>query len=867
MKALQLHYTSCRRGQSGSAGFQTRTLSPGIRPDEQREIERRGVYRPPRNTRPDPGEEEIARDFPRALRSYPLDSGRQAVTRAGYVGRDYSGRWGNFFAHTLVLENGELPVPWPIDLYEWAGWKEGLKLEEDTEEAPAPLPAVDLGSFVAADSFGLEELASFLREAPGRVELLARMGRAVLLGRESSRALVVRDTPLNGLYWIACLQKILPPLHAAALSASTYQDDPRGCADLNATTGETDFTFDEAERRYRFFEFDLTTGVSSEVPDSADDYPAVAARWMSEDPERLGRFYTFFRLFDHREPEPALIFALRLFELSESDAAAPGGDQLAGMIAFASRHARPEGRIALLEALGRAVDLPCGLPRAEDYDPLIRFLASGARETGRPEHRSLVFRAWASLLRSHLLARGSGLAAAEASWSYLRREMGTYLAELAAIVLAEPVWRDPGSTLARLSTEALVFLLRATWASLELARRLPPWEQGEAQAILASLAAPGRDLIATSQAVLSAVPQEAEPLLTVSRRLRDLLVGGGVERRNASAGIGRALGQSLAPLEPAAAALIRGRLEGDGEWDLLFGEWLQLADHSESPESAFAAYRKSVLARLPRYEEIGFPWIAGSLLQRLPAERQSALAVDWLRGGEIQRLPAELAVGCVAHANRKVSLDPKDRGGDETAQLVSEAAHRYRVALRPDRSLLRRALVAVGTPGGNSRDLSLESLRSSLSELSAEEHGAFLDEFLLPALEKVGSQREHQQVLLAAAGNRPELLGQRYLTFFKARRKASWPESLHGALRFWLSLESSSAPTGGGDMSVLEKDGRAGLLLALEKLKPEELAGVEEKLRRARIEGTARRRWQEMVASLQARKRNPLRRLAGLFRR
>ena len=81
MKALQLHYTSCRRGQSGNAGFQTRSLTPGISADEQREIERRGIYRPPRDAAPEPSAEEIGSTFPRALRCYRLESGRQALTR------------------------------------------------------------------------------------------------------------------------------------------------------------------------------------------------------------------------------------------------------------------------------------------------------------------------------------------------------------------------------------------------------------------------------------------------------------------------------------------------------------------------------------------------------------------------------------------------------------------------------------------------------------------------------------------------------------------------------------------------------------------------------------------------------------------
>ena len=173
------------------------------------------------------------------------------------------------------------------------------------------------------------------------------MGHAVLLGRDSSRAVVIRDTPNRGLYWVACLQKLFPPEHARALSYSTYQDDPRGCANVNATTGETDFTFDESERRFRFYMFDLATGQHSELPPAEDGYPAVAARWLAEEHGTLAAFFEFMKLFDHRQPEPGLIAAVHLFELSRGRLSAVNGERLAAMIAFASSHATPEGRIAL----------------------------------------------------------------------------------------------------------------------------------------------------------------------------------------------------------------------------------------------------------------------------------------------------------------------------------------------------------------------------------------------------------------------------------------------------------------------------------------------------------------------------------------
>lgn len=863
MKALQLHYISCRRGASGNAGFQTRALTQGVRPDEQREIEKRGVYRPPRDARPDPSPEDIAQNFPRAFRSYTLESGRPALTRSVYVGRDYSGRWGNFFAHTLVLENGGAPNLWPIDLYEWDGWKNGLSPEEDSEEIPPSLPSVDLSSVPPAESFRFEELKAFLDEKPGRGDLLARMGRAVFLGRASSRALVIRDTPTHGLYWIACLQKLFTPQHAAALTFSTYQDDPRGCAAVNATTGETDFTFDESERRFRFYEIDLTGGTQSDIPEATDDYPAIAARWMAENPARLQQLYDFLRLFDHREPEAALVSAVHLFELSQGTEPAPGGDQLTGMIDFAARHATGEGRVRLLEVLGRATEIDGGLPRAEDYDPLIRFLAAGARETGRPEHRALAFRAWTSLLRHHLLAAGNGQATAEVTWEHLQSELGPHVSELAALVLAHP---PESRQLAPLPLAVLAFLLRITWSCLVLQRRTPAWEHPEAAALLLAVAQQKSDVALASLALLLVVPNEAEPLLAVSRRLRDTWVENGQDRRKVSLGVGRALGRCLARMDRSAAATLRRRLEEQKEWDLLYGEWLDLADRTEDTLAAFTNYRSLIFASHPRYEQACLAWVAESLLHRLPADRLPGVALDWLRHGEIDRFPGDLAATCIQHAASAVSLDPADREAEEAARRVADAAARRKIALRPDRPLLRHLREAARASKLKLRDLRLEELRESLARLPPQEHEAFLDDVLLPVLDQGESKSDHEQILQAAAGERPDLLRAGYLKFFKARRKVNWPGSLQAALRFWLGFDPRSTE-GPGLLAGLQEEGRKGLLLALERLKPEELQKIETNLGRARIDRRARERWDEMRATAESRQRSPLRRVLGIFRR
>lgn len=869
MKALQLHYTSCRRGQSGSAGFQTRSLTPGIRTDEQREIERRGAYRPPRDARQDPNDEEIARDFPRAFRWYTLESGRQALSRCCYTGRDYSGRWGNFFAHTLVAEPGELPAGlWPIDLYEWEGWRERLPPEEDTEATPPPLPLVDLTGVAPAESFRLDELGEFLREEPGRRDLLAKMGDAVLLGRDSSRAVVIRDTPNRGLYWVACLQKLFPPGHARALSYSTYQDDPRGCASVNATTGETDFTFDESERRFRFYMFDLVTGQHSDLPAAADGYPAVAARWLAEEPATITAFFELMTLFDHRQPEPAMIAAVHLFELSRDQLSEISGERLSAMISFCASHGTSAGKVALLEILGRAAIRPEAGLRAEDSSLLIRFLTEGARATGKAEHRDLVFGAWLSLLDGLLKRNGTGLAIAEAEWSEIRRGFPANARDLATCLLADPVCRDEGARLRELPPEVPLFLLRVAWESLELTGRAAPWQAPEMEGFLRAAVDRQGDVAALAHAVLEVIPREPEPLTGVVLRMRDLLTQNRTEPdvRSLSVAMGRALGGILAEVSSEVARRVRRQLESAKLWDLLFGEWADLCERADDPVTAFASYRAAVFDHLPSYEESCLPSAASFLLGRLPEARRTALALDWLRNGQVDRFPARLANECVSLANLEVSFDLVAPGGDPTAHLVRQAASRLNLALQPDRPLLRNALAVVQESQLALKDL--RQVREEVARLGAEDYSLFLAGFLSPALARAGSQREHQQLLLATfnpahAGTFAKV----YLEFFKAKPKIAWPESLHGALRFWLAFDSPAGNAEALCLRKLEETGQQGLLLALGRLHPKDLDRVRQKLRQARIDPCVSERWEDLQAALEKKRKSPWSRLVGIFGR
>ncbi|HEX4955372.1 MAG TPA: hypothetical protein VF017_18430 [Thermoanaerobaculia bacterium] len=774
MKALQLHYTSCRRGRSGGAGFQTRACSDGLSPEEQREIERRSAYRPPRDAEREPSPEQIALDFPRALRFHPLSSGRLALTLSSYCGRDYSGRWGNFFAHTLVFEPGSLGDLWPVDLYEWTGWKSRLEAAEDGEEAPPPLPVVELAGVTPAESFQLAELSAFVRGQEEGVAFLARVGRALLASRSDSRPVVVRDRPVEALFWIAAVLKLFPPRHARRLAVSTYQDDPRSCADLNATSGETDFVWSEAEARYRFYHFDRQSGLASEVAGDPSDYAATTARWLAEQPERLERFHAFLTTFRHERLDAGLAAALDLFLLREDPAALPLGERLVRMVRFAAEHGDQDARLELLGGLEKALAPGSTTLDPADLELLAGVFAEGARVSAEARYRTAAFRSAAALLGQLVEGRSNA-------------EMATR------------VWSRLGELL------------------------------------------PGGDREIAEQA-LGLVRAHPETLRCSP--------------------IGEVLAARLAQLPATGAGELRRWLEGAGGDALLLAEWSILVGASPEPVATFERYRREVLDLLPSYARRCDTQIRGGLLSALPERERSGLALRWLQSGELKGFEPELVTRCLELANRALPL-AVDKKTLAWADLVTDAAGRHRVTLRPDRPRLLRAL-ALAQQGRATGPTEADwvGLASDLPLLGADEYETLLEKLLLPALESIRIAREHGKLL--AATFRHDQLGSFldvYTRFFRNGRRDPWPEPLQAALRFWLTFDDRS--DGAAPLAALEMPARDLLASALGRLPPRYLEKVERKVRQARLEPRAEALWQRLHQGVTSARGYRLRRWLG----
>lgn len=214
-----MHYTSAPPGPDGS-GFRFTAVSPGVPHAVLREAEQLVGYEPPRDAPARPTDDELG-SFPEMFGFTRLSDGSGLLSRTVYTGADYSGRWGNFHAHALLVPAGE-PLPGdlpPIALWGAAEWADRSPeggapppLERLTPGLPGGLGAT-LTAFAAGAGPRLAALLADLRrlaEDPGAPQV-------VLAERDS------RDVA----HWLIVACAALPRDAARNLTFTTYTRRPQ----------------------------------------------------------------------------------------------------------------------------------------------------------------------------------------------------------------------------------------------------------------------------------------------------------------------------------------------------------------------------------------------------------------------------------------------------------------------------------------------------------------------------------------------------------------------------------------------------------------------------------------------------------------
>jgi len=340
MKVLQLIYTSCKKGLSSGPGFQTYSMSEGITDEERREIERYGLYVPPINLPTQPTGEEIQTLFPVALRFFRLESGRFGICQSRYIGKDYSGRYGNYFCHSLILEQGYFPV-YPIRFYNSPVFRNGLTENEiEINATPRPLPQLDPDEIMPLVTIHFDEVVEFINNKG--IEPVKEMITAVIMHDDAHRGLILCDVRSDIPYWIAALQMAFPLKLAHRLTFTTYTHDPAGLNIMVSGVPRTGsrFAFSETQRKFENYIFELDNP-GPRVMDREYEYIKNVDLGYTISRESLEEFHRFIDDFDFNAVNKELDGIDTLFRMTRVGVENLTPGQITAAVEFALRYASP----------------------------------------------------------------------------------------------------------------------------------------------------------------------------------------------------------------------------------------------------------------------------------------------------------------------------------------------------------------------------------------------------------------------------------------------------------------------------------------------------------------------------------------------
>jgi len=280
----QTYYTSCQQGLRGGKGFQINAATDGLDPSVLQQLERLGLYVPPVSAPSRPTPEEI-QQFPVSLFFQCLSEGAAVFGQARYTGEDYSGRFGNYFTHSLVStrpeedlkEQGILPIQlWGSDLW--------ITEESATTSLPS-LVELEAGTLITPD-----RVATFLHE-DDRLAHLPAFLTAVESALTCGRRLVIVDKTDAIALWISAASFALPHHLVLKLTFNTYVKNPyQNDFLIVGTTTDSDFGFARHEIDHQFSVFDFKDNRLSLFSETTAFARMVAAAYASDLVREIAEF-------------------------------------------------------------------------------------------------------------------------------------------------------------------------------------------------------------------------------------------------------------------------------------------------------------------------------------------------------------------------------------------------------------------------------------------------------------------------------------------------------------------------------------------------------------------------------------------------
>lgn len=227
MTIRQLYYTSCQHGRDGGQGFQINAASGGLIEQHEDAGLRLSAYRPSPSAPVVPTAEQIER-FPVAV-GYRSFGDVAVLFHSRYLGADFTGRQGNYFAHILVLDAPErdLDAMLPIEAWGSALWR--WRPAQDTR-----LPLIE--SIPPGPLADIERIRThLLQDRLPEFGVLLTAVQSGLSGR-TKRVVVVAPDAGDVAYALAAVTRSLPIPHARAMSFTTFTSSPSDADVLVAGT-------------------------------------------------------------------------------------------------------------------------------------------------------------------------------------------------------------------------------------------------------------------------------------------------------------------------------------------------------------------------------------------------------------------------------------------------------------------------------------------------------------------------------------------------------------------------------------------------------------------------------------------------------
>lgn len=385
MTVQQLFYTSCKKGLSFGMGFQTYSMSKGITEEERKEIEGYCVYIPPDNLPTQPSDKEIDELFPIAFSSFRLKTGKYCISSAKYVGKDYSGRYGNYFCHVLVSDK-----PWPfypIELYGSITFRTGLTPEEENISEIQYLPELEeihLGNSICFDSIG-----NFLKrtDVGKRSKDFIELMKSAIELNKTEKKIIFCDYKGNTAYWIGAVQMSLPRKLAQQFSFTTYCYNPDDASYMICAADRegSKFNFRDIQKSYKYNVFDFINGQSSDLTYNSS-FIKRAEVGYTVSKETFLPFICFLDQFEYNVLDENIDNCVCLYNMVNRGVEKSTIEDVKRAVSFAVNYKSIQAYRQLFQQLDHNLEKISTQVDVELAEMITKFLFMVGRETNDSEH-------------------------------------------------------------------------------------------------------------------------------------------------------------------------------------------------------------------------------------------------------------------------------------------------------------------------------------------------------------------------------------------------------------------------------------------------------------------------------------------------